>query len=105
MFRYPELIIFPAVVGSLKSGSQTSQTLTNIFSGSFLNKEATPEGEEEGEAGSSVLMLSAHEKIVEELKKAMPTAVEQVRGFILLLHKTTLKKRNEIVAATGTRRS
>ena len=35
--RYPELIIFPAVVGSLTTGTQATQTITNIFTGSILH--------------------------------------------------------------------
>ena len=77
--KYPELIIFPAVVGSLKTGTQATQTITNIFAGSLLQgKDDQPmETENEGQMGSA-LMLNAYEKIVEQLKKTMSTAVDQV---------------------------
>ncbi|XP_023332658.1 serine/threonine-protein kinase SMG1 [Eurytemora carolleeae] len=90
--KYPELIIFPAVVGSLTTGAQTSETLTNIFSGTLLNKETvvTTTSDQETEGQSNVLMLSAHQKIVEELKKVMPTAVDQVSSFVSELRRITL---------------
>ena len=53
-------------------------------------KETAVTSDQETEGQSNVLMLSAHQKIVEELKKVMPTAVEQVSSFVSELRRITL---------------
>ena len=81
---FPQLIIFPAVVGSLTTGQQTSQTLTTIFctGGGGLEGETGSQAgpvsqEEDGQTNQE--MVSAHARIVEVLKKKSPAAIDQVR--------------------------
>ena len=91
---YPHLIIFPAVVGSLTTGSQTSQTLNNIFAGTVMNKSQDDSQQEavEGEENMSnnPEMVSAHAKIVEVLKRKSPTAIDQVTVLVGELRRVTL---------------
>jgi len=62
------------VVGSLTTGSSTSQTLTNIFAGTVGLEE---EGEEQQgqEDNGRLEMASAHNRIVEVLQKKSPLAI------------------------------
>lgn len=56
----------------------------------FKETAVTTTSDQETEGQSNVLMLSAHQKIVEELKKVMPTAVDQVSSFVSELRRITL---------------
>lgn len=91
---FPHLIIFPAVVGSLTTGAQTSQTLNNIFAGTVLEKSpdnSQENTEDDDEKGTNNLeMVSAHAKIVEVLKKKSPTAIDQVTVLVGELRRVTL---------------
>ena len=91
---FPHLIIFPAVVGSLTTGTQTSQTLNNIFAGTVMDKSldnSQDENEEEEEnAPSNLEMVNAHAKIVDVLKKKSPTAIDQVTVLVGELRRVTL---------------
>jgi len=89
---FPHLIIFPAVVGSLTTGAQTSQTVTSIFAGTVLEKspDSSQGGEGDDESPGNMEMVSAHAKIVEVLKKKSPTAIEQVTILVGELRRVTL---------------
>ena len=74
---FPHLIIFPAVVGSLTTGSSTSQTLTNIFAGTVGLEEEGEEQKRQEDSGR-LEMASAHSRIVEVLQKKSHLSIEEV---------------------------